>query len=283
MAAPSSLQRTLAGKVAVVVGASGGIGGAIARELACRGARLVLAGRRTDRLEALRSQLDSSSSSSNSNSNGGHNGGHVVVGCDIRDPGSIDRLAQEARKLGSADGSGGGGIDVLVNSAGVSRDSLLLRVKETDVAETLETNLVGVIRTCKALVPLMVRRKRDQKSASGRGGGASVINISSVIGMHGNTGQSAYAASKAGVIGFTKSLAREVASRGICANVLSPGFISTEMTSGLANNKIASQLLDRIPLRAPGSVEDVAHAAAFLAEARYITGQVLVVDGGLFI
>ncbi|KAJ2515176.1 hypothetical protein H4217_005345 [Coemansia sp. RSA 1939] len=276
MATPSSLQRTLTGKVAVVVGASGGIGGAIARELACRGARLVLAGRRTDRLEALRSQLDSNS---DSNSSGGRSGGHVVVGCDIRDPGSIDRLAQEARKLSSADG----GIDVLVNSAGVSRDSLLLRVKETDVAETLETNLVGVIRTCKALVPLMVRRKRDLKSASGRGGGASVINIASVIGMHGNTGQSTYAASKAGVIGFTKSLAKEVASRGICANVLSPGFISTEMTSGLANNKITSQLLDRIPLQAPGSVEDVAHAAAFLAEARYITGQVLVVDGGLFI
>ncbi|KAJ2660465.1 hypothetical protein IWW48_002929 [Coemansia sp. RSA 1200] len=273
MAAVGSLQRTLVGKVAVVVGASGGIGGAIAKELARRGARLVLAGRRMDRLEALRSQLDNNSDGCNGEA------GHVVVGCDIRDPGSIGSLAREASKLTSGDG---GGIDALVNSAGVSRDSLLLRLKETDVAEMLETNLVGVIRTCKAFVPLMIRRKRGQNGQRASGG-ASVINISSAIGMHGNTGQAAYAASKAGVIGFTKSLAKEVASRGICANVVSPGFISTDMTSGLANNKITSQLLDRIPLQAPGSVEDVAHAAAFLAEARYITGQVLVVDGGLFI
>ncbi|KAJ1664484.1 hypothetical protein IW140_003861 [Coemansia sp. RSA 1813] len=253
-------RRTLAGKTAVVVGASGGIGGAIAQELAVRGARLLLAGRNASRLETLRTQLVTNNDSM-------ADPGHMVVPFDIRDPQSIGDLARIGKDITTQ------GIDVLVNSAGISRNALLVQAKRKDVVDLMDTNLVGVMDTCKAFVPQMLRNR-----------GASIINVSSIIGLHGNAGQSVYAATKAGLVGFTKSLAKEVASRGVCANVVAPGFICTEMTSDLLeNNKVTKQLVDRIPLQAPGSVEDVAHAVAFLAEARYITGQVLVVDGGLFI
>ncbi|KAJ2403120.1 hypothetical protein GGI23_000199 [Coemansia sp. RSA 2559] len=246
-----TLGRTLVGKTAVVVGASGGIGGAIAKELAKRGARLVLSGRNTDRLEQLCAQLTG--------------GNHAVVQCDIRSAPSIDALARTSKDISSTQGSGG--VSVLVNAAGISRDSLAVRLN--DVEETLGTNLVGAMHLCKAFVPQMMRGARG----SG-GGGGSIINVSSVIGLHGNAGQSVYAASKAGLVGFTKSLAKEVASRGVCANVVAPGFIATEMTGAVVENRVTRQLVDRIPLKSPGSVDDVAHAVAFLAESKYITGQV---------
>ncbi|KAJ2556552.1 hypothetical protein EV175_001935 [Coemansia sp. RSA 1933] len=233
--------KTLAGKTAVVIGASGGIGGAIAKELAGRGARLVLCGRNTERLDQIRTSLLPD------------NSGHSVVPCDILDTQSIDKLARTTREQGGA--------DVLVNSAGISRDSVVARL--SCVEETLGTNLVGVMNTCRAFVPQMMRKQR-----------AAIVNVSSVIGLHGNVGQAVYAASKAGVVGFTKSLAREVASRGVSANVVAPGFIATEMTQGVMQSNVTKQLLDRIPMQGPGSVDDVAHAVAFLAEARYITGQV---------
>ncbi|KAJ1903478.1 hypothetical protein LPJ81_003034 [Coemansia sp. IMI 209127] len=245
-----ALGRTLAGKTAVVVGASGGIGGAIAKELAARGARLVLSGRNTDRLEQLCAQLIG--------------GKHVVVRCDIRSVPSIEALARTCKEISSAqEGDGGKGVSVLVNAAGISRDSLAVRL--TGVEETLGTNLVGAMHVCRAFVPQMMRGAR---------GGGSIVNVSSVIGLHGNAGQSVYAASKAGLVGFTKSLAKEVASRGVCANVVAPGFIATEMTGAVLENRVTRQLVDRIPLQSPGSVDDVAHAVAFLAESKYITGQV---------
>ena len=162
-------------------------------------------------------------------------------------------------------------MDILVNNAGVTKDGLLLRMSEADWDTVLDTNLKGAFNMVKAVQRSMLKRK-----------GARIINISSVIGLIGNAGQANYAASKAGLIGFTKSLAREFAGRGITANAIAPGFIETDMTHGL-NDQVREEILKKIPLGSFGQSSDIAAAALFLAseEARYITGQVLAVDGGM--
>ncbi|KAJ2353716.1 hypothetical protein IWW50_004074 [Coemansia erecta] len=240
---------TLSGKTALVAGASGGIGGAISRELARRGAQLVLTGRNRARLDALQASL-------------AHADTHTVTPCDLQSPASIRELVKTT----------GPRIDILVNAAGVSRDSLAMRQRDADLDEMLQTNLLGAMTLCRLVGAQMVRQRSG-----------CIVNVSSIIGVHGNVGQSAYAATKAGLIGFTKSLAKELGPRGVRANIVAPGFIDTEMTQGVAGQSVTKGLIDNIPLRAIGSVEDVAHGAAFLAEAQYITGHVLVIDGGLFV
>ncbi|KAJ2158525.1 hypothetical protein GGF46_003708 [Coemansia sp. RSA 552] len=242
----------LAGRTALVTGASGGIGGAVVAELARRGARVVMTGRNTARLAALKETLAADGPSGD---------GHSVVECDLRDKASIKELARSA-----------GPVDLLVNAAGVVRDGLLLRLKEADVADMMQTNMLGTIWLSKEVVPQMVRRRTG-----------AIVNVASVIGLHGNVGQSVYAATKAGVVGFTKSLAKELGPRGIRVNAVAPGFIDTDLTRRIVEQPATKALMDQIPLKRVGSVEDVAHSVAFLAEAQYITGQVLVVDGGLFI
>ncbi|PIA13716.1 3-oxoacyl-reductase [Coemansia reversa NRRL 1564] len=239
---------------ALVTGASGGIGGGIAVELAHRGAQVVVSGRNRDKLELLHTKLQTYNDFS-----------HAVAVCDMRDPSGINSLARTAA-------THSGGVDILVNAAGVSHDSLLLRLKDKDIEEMIQVNLMGTISLTKAVVPHMIRQKSG-----------CIINISSVIGQHGNIGQSAYAATKAGLVGFTKSLARELGSRGVRVNAIAPGYIDTDLTRRITEQPTSRALIDRIPLQKMGTVEDVAHGAAYLAEARYITGQVLVIDGGLFI
>jgi 3-oxoacyl-[acyl-carrier protein] reductase len=164
-----------------------------------------------------------------------------------------------------------GKVDILVNNAGVTRDNLLLRMSDEEWDIVLNTNLKGAFNTVKAFQRSILKQK-----------GARIINVASIIGLIGNAGQANYAASKAGLIGFTKSLAREFAGRGVTANVIAPGFIATDMTDVL-DDKLKENVLTKIPLGAMGQAEDIASAAAFLAsdEARYITGQVLAVDGGM--
>ena len=162
-------------------------------------------------------------------------------------------------------------VDILVNNAGVTKDGLLLRMSEEDWDFVVDTNLKGAFHMLKAFQRSLLKQK-----------GARIINVASVIGLIGNAGQANYAASKAGVIGFTKSIAREFAGRGVTANVIAPGFIATDMT-GILDEKIKASVLEKIPLGDFGQAEDIAHAALFLAssESRYITGQVLAVDGGM--
>ncbi|KAJ1996096.1 hypothetical protein GGI04_005801, partial [Coemansia thaxteri] len=245
----SASKRSLAGKTALVTGATGGIGGAIALELARRGAQLVISGRDKGRLEALRQKLDNEQQAAEHPA--------VSIECDIRDAPGIRALAASASAR-----SGGKGIDILVNAAGISRDGLLLRLKESDLADTLQTNLVGAMMLSKELALQMVRQRTGV-----------IINVSSVIGLHGNAGQSAYAASKAGLIGFTKALAKELGPRGVRVNAVAPGFISTELTREILEQPAAKELISKAPLAYAGAVEDVAHGAAYLAEARYVTGQ----------
>ncbi|KAJ2079948.1 hypothetical protein H4R24_003417 [Coemansia sp. RSA 988] len=250
----SIVRGTLSGTTALVTGASGGIGSSIAVELARRGAQVILSGRNRNKLEALQIKLKPCDGST-----------HTVAVCDMRDPSSIGELARTAV-------AHGGGVDILVNAAGVSHDSLLVRLKEKDMEEMMQVNLTGAMSLSKAVVPHMLRQKSG-----------CIINISSVIGQHGNVGQSGYAATKAGLLGFTKSLAKELGSRRVRVNAIAPGYIDTELTRRIIELPTSRALIDRIPLQRMGTVEDVAHGAAFLAEAQYITGQVLVIDGGLFI
>ncbi|KAJ2808921.1 hypothetical protein H4R20_000515 [Coemansia guatemalensis] len=241
----SILRGTLSGKTALVTGASGGIGSSIALELAYRGAQVIVSGRNRSKLEALQTKLQPCEKLS-----------HIVAACDMRVPSSISELAKSA----AADGRG---VDILVNAAGVSHDSLLLRLKEKEMEEMVQVNLTGAMLLTKAVVPHMLRQKSG-----------CIINISSVIGQHGNVGQSGYAATKAGLLGFTKSLAKELGSRGVRVNAIAPGYIDTELTRRIIEQPASRALIDRIPLQRMGTVEDVAHGAVFLAEAQYMTGQV---------
>ncbi|KAJ2730893.1 hypothetical protein IW152_004923 [Coemansia sp. BCRC 34962] len=250
----------LVGKTALVTGATGGIGSAIALELARRGARLVVTGRDPKKLEALQHKLDEARPL--------HPSGEPIaslslsIPCDILDSTHIPGLARQA----CLDGR----MDILVNAAGISRDALLLRMSLASLMDTLNTNLVSAMMLSKELAPGMIRQKSGV-----------IINVSSVIGLHGNVGQSAYAASKAGLIGFTKSLAKELGPRGVRVNAVAPGFIETELTRGILQRPSTQDMISRAPLPYVGTAEDVAHGAAYLAEAQYVTGQVLVIDGGL--
>ena len=239
------------GKTAVVTGAGRGIGRAIALRLAAEGAAVVL-NSLSDSAEKVAAEITAAE------------GRAVAV------TGDVSKSADAARLIGTAV-STFGQLDILVNNAGITRDNLLLRMNEDDWDAVLNTNLKSVYLCCRAaLKPLL-------KSRGGR-----IINISSIIGLSGNAGQANYAASKAGIIGFTKTMAKELASRQITVNAIAPGFIVTDMTSGLSE-EAHQALIKRIPLASLGTVDDIASSVAFLAtdEARYITGQTLTVDGGM--
>ncbi len=235
---------SLEGKTALVTGASRGIGRAIAEELARAGASVVLGYRAgADEAEAVASAI----------------GGRAVQ-ADISDPEQAKRLVEEA-----------GDLDVLVNNAGLTRDGLIARMPDEDWREVIDTNLGGAFYTCRAAARGMMRKRAG-----------SIVNISSIVGVHGNPGQTNYSAAKAGIIGFTKALARELGSRNVRANVIAPGYISTRLTEVLPE-ELQQAMLDNTPLGRLGDPGDVAGAVRFLAsdEAAFITGEVLLVDGGL--
>ena len=239
----------LTGKAALVTGASGGIGGAIARALHAQGAAVTLSGTRPGPLEALAAELGSRV--------------HVLP-TDLSDAQAVEALPKKAAELMGA-------VDVLVNNAGVTRDQLMMRMSDADWFAVLEVNLTSTMRLCRGVLRGMM------KARWGR-----IINISSIVGVTGNPGQANYAASKAGVIGLSKSLAAEVASRGITVNCVAPGFIATAMTDALSEDQKA-RLLAGIPAGRMGASEEIAAAAAYLAsqEAAYVTGQTLHVNGGM--
>lgn len=243
----------LTGRVAIVTGASRGIGRAIALRLASAGVRVV-AGARADHAQAVVDEIADAG------------GTALAVQLDVTEPGSVAAIARAA--LDHFDR-----IDVLVNNAGIVRDRLLLRMKPEDWDAVVATNLSAAFSCCRAVLRPMVKQR------SGR-----IVNIGSVVGRTGNPGQANYAASKAGLEGFTRSLALEVASRGITANVVAPGMIETDMTSGLGE-RAGEALRGRIPMGRLGTPDDVAGAVCFLAsdEAAYITGQVVSVNGGMYL
>ena len=242
----------LEGRVAIVTGASRGIGRAVAHHLAGRGARVVAAAR-GDHADATAAAIREAGGLAD------------AIALDVTDAPSITAtFAEVLERLGR--------VDILVNNAGIARDQLLLRMKRDDWDEVLSTNLTAAFACCQAVLRSMVRQR------AGR-----IVNISSVVGQTGNAGQANYAASKAGLIGFSKSLAQEVASRGITVNVVAPGLIETDMTRQLADDTHHSWS-ERIPLGRLGTPEDVAAAVGFLVsdDASYITGHVLAVNGGMY-
>ncbi len=243
----------LTGKVAVVTGASRGIGRAIALKLASRGATVVINYNGSkERAEEVKHEIEA----------GG--GSAVLYQCDVSDYGKCETFIQTVMKEH-------GRLDILVNNAGITKDGLLMKMSEEDFDQVIETNLKGTFNTIRFASRQMLKQR------SGR-----IINMTSVVGVTGNAGQANYAASKAGVIGLTKAVAREVASRGITVNAIAPGFIETDMTSVLSD-KVKEEASAQIPLGKFGNVENVAATVAFLAseDAGYITGQVIHVDGGM--
>ena len=243
----------LDGKVALVTGGSRGIGRAIALRLGQEGADVAVCARNVEAAGEVASEIE------------GLGRKCLVRACDVADAEQAGALiASTIEELGQ--------LDILVNNAGVTRDNLLMRMKEEDWDEVLAINLKGAFNCARAAVRPMLKAR-----------GGRIVNITSVVGLQGNAGQANYAASKAGLIGLTKSLARELASRGITANAVAPGLVpETGMTGELAA-EVQQQMLSAVPLGRAGTPEDVAHAVAFLAseQAAYITGQVLVVDGGM--
>jgi len=235
---------SLAGKTALVTGGSRGIGAAIAQELAAAGATVTL---------SYRSGQDEAAEVAQRT-------GARAVRADVSDADDAKKLVDEAGEL-----------DILVNNAGLTRDGLLARMSDDDWRAVLDTNLGGVFHTCRAAVRGMMKRRSG-----------AIVNISSIVGLHGNPGQANYSASKAGIIGFTKALARELGSRGVRANVVAPGYVDTRLTQVIADD-LKEAMLANTPLGRFGTAEDVARAVRFLCsdEASFITGEVLLVDGGL--
>ena len=238
----------LTGKNALVTGASGGIGGAVARTLAAQGARVALSGTREDALKAVQAEIPNS----------------VILPCNLSDSGAVDALFGQAEEAL-------GPVEILVSNAGLTRDGLILRMKDADWDTVLNVNLTAYFRLARAASKSMMRKRYGR-----------IIGITSVVGVMGNAGQTNYAASKAGMIGFTKSLAQELASRGVTANCVAPGFIVSPMTDALAEAQ-KTALLGQIPAGRLGEGSDVAAAVAYLAsgEAGYVTGQTLHVNGGM--
>jgi len=239
----------LSGRTALITGASGGIGSAIAKNLSQQGAHVILHGTRAGRLEELASEIGTNVS---------------VVTANLTDREAVGSLVSEAAKATGA-------IDILVNNAGITRDNLFMRMKDEEWDDVLEVNLTSSMLLCRSAIRAMM------KARWGR-----IISISSIVGVTGNPGQTNYAASKAGMIGFSKSLAAEVASRGITVNVVAPGFIETPMTDELTDEQ-KQKLLGNVPAGRLGSSEEVAAAVSFLAseEAAYMTGATLHVNGGM--
>ena len=240
----------LKGKSALVTGASGGIGSAVARALHNQGAELIINGTRSSELEKLAAELG--------------NNVHVLQG-DLADAYSIGHLAEEAEKISD------NGIDILVNNAGITRDNLLVRLSDKDLMDVINLNFIARFHLTRKNIRGMMKRKWGR-----------VIGISSVVGITGNAGQTNYAAAKAGMIGFSKALALEVASRGITVNNIAPGFIKTPMTEDLSEEQI-TRLQASVPIGRLGEAEDVAAAVIYLAslEASYVTGATLNVNGGM--
>ena len=235
---------SLEGKTALVTGGSRGIGRAIAEELARAGAAVVIGYRSgADEAAAVAAAI-----------------GGTAIQADVADPADAARLVEEA-----------GDLDILVNNAGLTRDGLLMRTSDDDWQAVIETNLSGTFYTCRAVARGMLKRR-----------GGSIINMSSIVGIHGNLGQTNYSASKAGIIGFTKSLAREVGGRGVRANVVAPGYVQTRLTEAIPEG-LQQGMLAATPLGRLGVPEDITGAVRFLAsdESSFVTGAVLVVDGGL--
>jgi 3-oxoacyl-[acyl-carrier protein] reductase len=239
----------LSGRTALITGATGGIGGAIARAMHASGAVVAISGTRTQMLDSLAGQL----------------GGKVhVLPCNLADRDEVDRLVPGAE-------AAMGHLDILVNNAGITRDNILLRMQDEEWDRVLAVDLTAAFRLARAATRGMIRRRFGR-----------IIGIASVVGVTGNAGQANYAAAKAGMIAMTKSLAKEVASRGVTANVIAPGFIETAMTNALTD-KQKDSILALVPAGRLGSPEDVAAAAVYLAshEGAYVTGHTLHVNGGM--
>ena len=240
----------LNGMTALVTGASGGLGSAIAKALAGQGARLAVSGSNVDKLEAFRA---------------GRGGDHVTLPCNLSDGAAVDELVPQAVE------ALGGRLDILVNNAGVTRDNLLMRMKDEEFEDVIRINLEAAFRLMRgAARPMM-------KARFGR-----IISVTSVVGVTGNPGQANYVASKAGLIGMTKAVAQELASRGITVNAVAPGFMTSAMTDAL-NEQQRDGILSRIPIGAMGRGDDIGAAVVYLAskEAGYVTGQTLHVNGGM--
>jgi len=240
-------------KVALVTGTSRGIGRGIATALAAQGAKIVAAGANLQATEDFVTELKASGTEA------------IAVQCDVSIAAEVEQLVKVAKETF-------GRIDILVNNAGITRDGLLLRMKEEDWDAVLDVNLKGAFLCTRAVSKLMTKQR------CGR-----IINIVSVVGQMGNPGQANYCASKAGLMGLTRSNAHELAKRNITVNAVAPGFIATDMTAALPEDQ-RQELASRIPLARLGSVEDIAHAVLFLAsdQAGYITGQVIGVNGGMY-
>ena len=240
----------LTGKTALVTGATGGIGGAIARALHAQGAHVILSGTREAALEALAAELGGRTS---------------AVTANLSDSASVDGL------VAAAEEAAGLPLDILVANAGITRDGLMLRMKDEDWEQVIKVNLESYFRLSRAALRGMMKRRWGR-----------IIGITSVVGVTGNPGQANYAASKAGMIGFSKALAQEVASRNVTVNTVAPGFIASPMTDGL-NTAQREAILGKIPSGRLGSGEDVAAACVYLAsdEGAYVTGQTLHVNGGM--
>ena len=240
----------LSGMTALVTGASGGLGSAIAKALAAQGARLAVSGSNVEKLENFRSSLG---------------GDHVALPCNLSDGAAVDQLVPQAVE------ALGGKLDILINNAGVTRDNLLMRMKDEEFEEVIRINLEAAFRLMRAAAKPMM------KARFGR-----IISITSVVGVTGNPGQANYVASKAGLIGMTKSVAQELASRNITVNAIAPGFMTSAMTEAL-NEQQRAGILSRIPMGAMGSGDDIGAACVYLAsqEAGYVTGQTIHVNGGM--
>ena len=240
----------LTGKSALVTGASGGIGEGIAQALAAAGAKVALSGTREEKLASVAATIA---------------GETVIVPANLSDAGAVDGLIK------AAEDALGAGVDILVNNAGITKDTLALRMKAEDWQTVLDVNLTAAFKLAKNCLRGMMKRR------SGR-----IINITSVVGVTGNPGQANYCASKAGMIGFSKSLAQEVANRGVTVNCVAPGFIASAMT-GVLTDEQKSMIATRIPAGSIGKPEDIAAAVVYLAsnEAGYVTGQTLHVNGGM--
>jgi 3-oxoacyl-[acyl-carrier protein] reductase len=239
----------LTGKGALVTGASGGIGAAVAKALHAQGANVAISGTRKEKLDALAKAL----------------GDRVhVLSCDLRDRAAVVKLAEEAEKAV-------GQVDILVNNAGITHDNLFMRMKDEEWDDVINVNLNSVFVLTRGILRGMMRRRYGR-----------IVNIASISGVFGNPGQANYAASKAGLVGMTKSLAREVASRGITANAIAPGFISTPMTDALTPKQV-EMIAAAIPAQKFGTPDDIAAAVVFLSsqESGYVTGETMHINGGM--